>query len=436
MKQVTPLMFFLCLLFFGNVIAQQEKGIQGSENWLNFWTEFKPVATDHGEPTQILVGNISKDTKLYKKEIYLLLGDIFVTDSSTLTIEPGTIILADYKTKASLTITNGATIIAEGTQTDPIVFTSNRDINKKGDWGGIFILGDAPVTKIGTQSGLDFGLKTSSIENTKYGGENIESNSGIMRFVRIEYAGKRTKKHGYFNALTLAGVGNKTALENIMVSNSAGNSFYVAGGDVNLEKLVSFQSSGNDFKFDLGAHATITNSLAVRSPYVSEPGGASSIYITSHNKDTNVAIEKSKTIVDAQNLTLLNLSKTLEDDIDVGLVREAVYIDKNASLTMAKSVLSGFNPAVILDNSIQVNHENLKQIKFSKMYFNKCRGNIFTEGVTNNEDLENWYGNQSFFNVYSKGSDSETFIDPNNENRPDFRLRINKIIALEEMDRG
>ena len=70
------------------------------------------------------------------------------------------------------------------------------------------------------------------------------------------------------------------------------------------------------------------------------------------------------------------------------------------------------------------------------MYFNKCRGNIFTEDVSNNEDLENWYGNQSFFNVYSKGSDRETFIDPNNQDRPDFRLRINKIIALEEMDRG
>lgn len=436
MKQITPLIFVLCLLLFGDLVAQQEKGIQGSENWLNFWTEFKPVDTDHGAPTQILTGNISKDTKLYKKEIYLLLGDVFVTDSSALSIEPGTVILADYKSKASLTITKGATIIAEGTQTDPIIFTSNRDVNKKGDWGGIFILGDAPVNKIGVQWGLDFGLKPTSIENTIYGGNNVESSSGVMRFVRIEYAGKRTKEHGYFNSLTLAGVGNKTTFENIMISHSAGNSFYVLGGNVNLKKLVSFRASGNDFKFDLGTHASIINSLAVRSPYVSGPGGASSMYITSHSNTNEVDIEKGKTTVDAQNLTLLNLSKTLEDDIDVGLVKEAVYIDKDASLTMDKSVISGFNPAVILDSDIPVNYENLKHIKFSKMYFNKCRGNIFTEDVSNNEDLENWYGNQSFFNVYSKGSDRETFIDPNNQDRPDFRLRINKIIALEEMDRG
>jgi len=436
MKQITPYFFVVCLLLFGDLLAQQEKGIQGSENWLNFWTEFKPVTTNHGAPTQILAGNISKDIKLYKKEVYLLLGDVFVTDSTTITIEPGTVILADYKTKASLTITKNATIIAEGTQTDPIVFTSNRDVHKKGDWGGIFILGDAPVNKIGEQWALDFGLNTSVEENTIYGGTNSESNSGIMSFVRIEYAGKRTREYGYFNSITLAGVGSKTVLENIMVSHSAGNSFYVLGGNVDLKKLVSFRSSGNDFKFDYGAYAYITNSLAVRSPYVSGPGGASSIYITSSKDDTEVAIEKNRTTVYAKNLTLLNLSKTLEDDINVGLVKEAVYIDKFASLVMNKSVVSGFNPAVILDQDIHVSYENLKHIEFNKMYFNKCRGNIFTENVSNNEDLENWYGNRSFFNVYSKGSDSETFIDPNNQDRPDFRLRINKIIASEEMDEG
>lgn len=436
MKQITPLILVLSLLLFGDLFAQQEKGIQGSENWLNFWTEFKPVDTDYGEPTQILIGNISKDTKLYKKEIYLLLGDVFVTDSSTLSIEPGTLILADYKTKASLTITKGATIIAEGTQTDPIVFTTNRDVNKKGNWGGIFILGDAPVTSTGDELNLNFGLKASSDKNTLYGGNTKESSSGIMRFVRIEYAGKRTKEHGYFNSLTLAGVGNYTILENIMVSYSAGNSFYVLGGNVILEKLVSFRSSGNDFKFDSGTYAYITNSLAVRSPYVSGPGVASSIYISSHSDATEASLEEDRTTVNALNLTLLNLSKTLDDDINIGLVKEAIYIGKNASLTMGKTVISGFNPAVILDNSIRVNNENLKQIKFNEMYFNKCRGNIFTKGVSNNEDLENWYGNQSFFNVYSKGSDRETFIDPNNQDRPDFRLRINKIIASEERDKG
>ena len=68
------------------------------------------------------------------------------------------------------------------------------------------------------------------------------------------------------------------------------------------------------------------------------------------------------------------------------------------------------------------------------MYFNNCNGNIFIENNSNNEDLENWYGNAAFFNVYSKSENAETFIDMKNDKRPDYRLRINKIIASNEVD--
>ena len=92
-------------------------------------------------------------------------------------------------------------------------------------------------------------------------------------------------------------------------------------------------------------------------------------------------------------------------------------------------MISGFNPAVIFESTIGINQENLEKIQFSEMYFNNCKGNIFVENNSNNDDLENWYGNTAFFNVYSKSSNSETFIDLNNPRRPDYRLKINKIIA-------
>src|SRR5690606_5810280 len=208
-----------CLfLLMGNMFAQQEKGIIGTNNWLNNWTEFRPSQVDYGEPTQILTGNITKDTKLTKRNTYLVLGSVFVTDSTTLTIEPGTVIIGDFKTNASLTIPKGSKIIADGMETDPIVFTSNRSVKKEGDWGGIFILGDAPINKYGNGSTLNYGLRPTSFEHISYGGTNATSNSGILRYVRIEYAGKRTKDFGYFNGLTLAGVGNQTIIENVMVS--------------------------------------------------------------------------------------------------------------------------------------------------------------------------------------------------------------------------
>ncbi|WP_431134089.1 hypothetical protein [Psychroserpens mesophilus] len=431
MKKITQiaLLFFLV---YSNVCAQQEKGIIGYDNWLNPWTEFKPNKIDYVQPTQILSGNITRDTKLYKGDTYLLLGDVFVTDSTTLTIEPGTIILGDFKTKGSLTITNGSKLIANGTHTDPIVFTSGRSLKKPGDWGGLFILGDAPTNKFGNEDALNYGLATSNSKAISYGGENIDSNSGILKYVRIEFAGKRTKDYGYFNGLTLAGVGQQTIIENVMVSYCEGNSFSVLGGNVNLEKLVSYKSSINDYEFNYGAQCKISNSLAVRSPYASGAEVSRCINAIAYDKEENVDLSKHQTNIQAENLTLLNLSNDLNYDIKIGLVNEAIYIGENTTFTIDKSVISGFNPAVILDNKISINSENLDKIGFTRTYFNNCKGNIFIKNNSNNEDLENWYGNRAFNNVYSKGPDSETFIDAKDSKRPDFRLRINRIFAAND----
>ncbi|MBL4662545.1 MAG: hypothetical protein JKY22_03055 [Flavobacteriaceae bacterium] len=415
---------FLCLF------SQQEKGIYGNENWLNIWTEFNSSAKQYPEPTQILSGTITKDTKLFKKETYLLLGNVFVTDSTTLSIEAGTVILADYKSKASLFISDGSKIIAEGTQTDPIVFSSNRDVKKKGDWGGIFILGSAPVNKIGEKwELLDYGIKVPSSKTMSYGGDDVKNNSGILKYVRIEYAGKRTKDFGNFNGLTLAAVGDETVIENVMVSYCEGNSFYVLGGNTILFQLVSFRSKRNDFVFNYGAQSLLTNSLVVKSPYHTASGAASSIYLASYDEKEDVDSTKKGTYLVAENLTLMVLSNNLEADMKVGLVHEAMYVKEGASFSIAKSVFSGYKPAVNLNNRIWINDENLHKMRFTNMYFNNCKGNIFSENVPNNEDLENWYGNSAFDNVYSYGSDSETFIDVKNLDNPDFRLRINKIIA-------
>jgi hypothetical protein len=429
----TTLIAIIALIMCGNMFAQQEKGIKGYNNWLNPWTEFKPNNIDYGKPTQILSGNINKNTKLFKRDVYLLLGDVFVTDSTTLTIEPGTVIIGDFKTKGSLTISNGSIIIAEGTSTDPIIFTSSRSIKKPGDWGGLFVLGGAPTNSFGGESALNYGLKSSDSKTLTYGGNNPDSNSGVLKYVRIEFAGKRTKDYGYFNALTLAGVGQQTIVENIMVSYCEGDSFNIMGGKLILDQMVSYKSSGNDYKFNNGSQVWIANSLAVRSPYVSGSDISRCIYVSDYDVKDDTDFNKEQTFIAAANLTLINLSSDLEYDVKLGLVNEAIYIGADASFSLDTSVISGFNPAVILDENININQESLSKLKFSRTYFNNCKGNIFRNGFSNNADLENWYGSRSFDNVYSKGPDSETFIDANNKSRPDFRLRINRIIASNDL---
>ncbi len=419
---------FLLLFLLGvcSVNAQQEKGIKGSTSWLNNWTEFKPNKKDYGEASQILAGNITENTRLYKKNVYLLQGDVYVSNKAVLTIEPGTIILADAGTGATLIITKGATIMADGLETDPIVFTSNKVMKKAGDWGGIIVLGDAPSNKLGNISSVNFELDNIS---SIYGGNNSNSNSGILRYVRIEFAGKKTKNFGNFNALLLAGVGNKTILDNIMVSYCLGNAFEINGGEVNLNKLVSFKTNSIDYKFNFGTQSKIDNSLAIRNSYVSSSNGSKCLSVLSYDTKSQVDFSKKHTSVIATNITFVNDSDKLNQDIQKGLIKEAVYVGENASLDFRRGVISGFNPAVLLDEKIEITAKNLNNIKFQDMFFNLCNGNIFTKNNPNNEDLENWYGNSVFFNVYSQSNNTETFVDFYNEKRPDFRLRLGKITA-------
>lgn len=423
-QMLAVLLFVVC-----EINAQQEKGITGFNSWLNNWTEFKPNKVDYDEVSQILTGNISSDTKLSKKNVYLLQGNVYVTNNATLTIEPGTVIMGDSESKAALIVTKGASIVANGLETDPIVFTSNKALRKAGDWGGIIILGDAPTNKFGGVSSVNFDTDANL---SSYGGNNPASNSGILKFVRIEFAGAKIKGGDNFNALLLAGVGNKTVLENIMVSYSASDSFEILGGDLNLTKLISFKSSNDDFKFNYGTQCRIENSLAIRASYLTSSAGSRCMNVLSYNKKEEVDFTKKHTFVTARNLTLVNNSQNVKADIESGLIKEGVYIAENASIDFKKSVISGFNPAILLDDAININDENLKKIKLEQMYFNLCKGNIFVENISNNEDLESWYGNAAFSNVYSKAENSETFIDYMNEKRPDFRLRIGGITVSNE----
>ncbi|PQV49047.1 hypothetical protein CLV33_104255 [Jejuia pallidilutea] len=430
MKKITQLILGF-LLASGCCFAQQEKGIVGDTNWLNNWTEFKPNEIDYGEPTQILTGNISEDTTLKKGEVYLLLGSVFVTNDATLTIEPGTVILGDYNSKGSLTISRGAKIMAQGYQTDPIIFSSNKSVKRAGDWGGLVILGDAPINRFGSGSIASYypNLNPADYTYTNYGGENTSGFSGVLQYVRIEYAGKRISQDTYFNGLFLACVGESTKIDHVMISHSGEDGFEVWGGNISLNNLVSYRSRGTDYKFNYGSTSQIFNSLALRSPYASNGSGVRCLEVRSYNKKEESDFSKNKTLIEASNLTFLTDSDDLKSAIEMNLVHEAIYVGENTELNMLKSVVSGFNPAVILDQQIQVNQKSLENIAFTEMYFNNCNGNIFVENNSNNEDLENWYGNRAFFNVYSKSNNTETFISANNYKRPDFRLRINKIIA-------
>src|SRR5690606_14445225 len=165
-------------------------------------------------------GEITSNTTWTSDKIYVLKGFVFVSNGATLTIEAGTIIKGDKATKGTLTITRGSKINAIGTVEKPIVFTSALAAGARahGDWGGLIILGTAPVNQ-GADVKIEGGLAGPSGKDEKnyiyYGGTDAADNSGTLKYVRIEFGGIPFSPDNEINGLTLGGVGSGTTLDYI-----------------------------------------------------------------------------------------------------------------------------------------------------------------------------------------------------------------------------
>lgn len=405
------------------VNAQQPKGIVGASNWMNKWTNFKPAIIEYNEATNILAGTIDKDTKLYKRNTYQLVGVVYLTNNAVLTIEPGTVIRGDDKTCGTLVITNGSKIMAEGQETDPIIFTSNKNVTerKPGDWGGIIILGKAPINKMGGISFLDFNLDP--VVN-HYGGQEPDDNSGILKYVRIEYSGRKLNALKEINGLSLAGVGRKTKLEYIQVSYSNDDSFESYGGDVIMNNLVSYRATDDDFDFTQGVQCTINNSIAIRHPFSSDISGSRCFEVDSYDKIESTDTSKKLTKVTANNVTLVNMEESNQ-----GLVREAAHIGDNCYFTLNNSVISGFAPFIILQNKIGDGIVNLEKIKLNGLIINSCQGGIVSENSTFDAGIKNWYQNPVFGLEYKNLKNIALFTEPNIKANPDFRINTNNTLA-------
>lgn len=210
---------------------------------------------------ETLSGNITSNKTLTSDRVWILKGYVYVNNNATLTVEPGTVIKGDLSDKGALIIERGSKLIANGTATSPIVFTSGVAAGSRapGDWGGVVLLGKATVNK-GTDVLIEGGI------NKNYGGTTDNDNSGSLRYVRIEYAGISAFQNSEINGLTLGGVGNGTVLENIQVSYSNDDAYEFFGGTVNAKNLIAFATADDDFDFDFGYRGSIQFGVALRNP--------------------------------------------------------------------------------------------------------------------------------------------------------------------------
>ena len=218
--------------------------------------------------TKILTGNIDKVVELPKGK-YTLKGYVFVTDRATLRFAAGSVIVSDSIQKGALIVERNSRLFAEGTATEPIVFTSGKSAGTRapGDWGGIVLLGNAPTNRI-TEPIIEGGI------NSGYGGSVVADNSGILKYVRIEFAGIAADPNSEINGLTCGGVGSGTTLENIQVSYGNDDAYEFFGGTVNPKNLIAFATADDDFDFDFGFTGRLQFGISLRDPQFVDGGDA------------------------------------------------------------------------------------------------------------------------------------------------------------------
>jgi hypothetical protein len=216
-----------------------------------------------------LTGNINTTTTLTADKVWTLKGYVYVTDGAKLIIQPGTTIISDISEKGALCIERGAQIIAEGTSAKPIVFTSGKAVGERtpGDWGGIVILGRAKTNRT-SEPTIEGGI------GRAFGGTNDFDNSGVLKYVRIEYAGIAAMPNSEINALTLGGVGSGTIIENVQTIYANDDAFEFFGGTVSPKNLYAYATADDDFDFDFGYTGTITNGVAKRDAQFVDSGDA------------------------------------------------------------------------------------------------------------------------------------------------------------------
>lgn len=336
MKNIHKLLFIAAIALGTTSCGQLENDFQ----------EPAPIAS---RESVVVRGAITSNTTWTADKKYLLNGFVYVEAGVTLTIQPGTIIKGDLPTKGTLIIKPGAKILAEGTEDQPIVFTSNQAIGqrKPGDWGGLILLGKAKVNK---------NPITIEGENvTTFGGDNDNDNSGILKYVRIEFAGVAFETDKEINGLTLGGVGNGTKIDYVQISHSGDDAFEWFGGAVNAKHLIAYRTLDDDFDTDNGFSGKVQYAVSLRDPLVADQCSCSDSNGFESDNDGSGSTALPQTSAKFANISLYIASGAVDKKY-----RSAFRIRRNSALSIYNTVVNGAYPKAGLELEGTASQDNFK----------------------------------------------------------------------------
>lgn len=367
--------------------------------WTNGWTNFDPQNTVYSKPTTVYVNAaITTNTTWDANVMYVLQGLIYVKNGATLTIPPGTIIEGDHTyTGSALVITKGSRIFANGTAAKPIVFTSDvaAGSRNKGDWGGVILLGKSNFNINGGVNNIE-GITATS--DTQYGGGTTpdeNDNSGVLRYVRIEFPGYVYAPNNEINGLTLGAVGKGTVIDYVQVSHSNDDSFEWFGGSVDCKHLVAFRGLDDDFDTDNGYNGKVQFGLGIRDPHVSDdPAISTSEGFESDNNATGSAVNPYTSAI-FTNFTMIG-PMYRKDQANAGSFatgyKRGARIRRASQLKILNSVFMDYNEGVHVDGNASETAALNGTLKFAN---NILAGTVTTSKVTQ----VNATGNNASFNI-------------------------------------
>ncbi len=278
-----------------------------------------------------------------------------INKTATLTIEAGTVILGKKGTPGgALIIQRGSKLIANGTATAPIVFTSDQAPGNRtpGDWAGVVLCGQADNNiKASTSTGVD---KVEELEGGygayHGGGANFKNddNSGSLKYVRIEYAGYPINPNQEINGLTFGSVGSGTTIDYVQVTYANDDSYEWFGGSVNCKHLIALKGIDDDFDTDNGFSGQVQFGLGIRAASIADQSGSNGFEC---DNDAQGSANTPFTSAVFSNMTIIGGKATSGTTIDIQF-QNGAQIRRNAKQKHYNSIITAYPNGLYIDNAL------------------------------------------------------------------------------------
>lgn len=385
-------------------------------------------SNDSTTENTILEGKISSDRTLKSKYVYTIRGIVYVTNGAKLTIEPGTILQGESKSKGALVITRGSQIIADGTKDKPIVFTSDASSPKRGDWGGVVICGKAP-TNASFNGVQGVGQVEGGVNNGEglglYGGTDASDNSGILHYVRIEYAGYAYLPDNELNGLTLAGVGTGTKIDYLEIYKANDDAVECFGGTANMTHTIFVSTLDDDFDTDNGWSGHVQWGIVMRDSAVADISKSESF---ESDNDANGSDLTPQTMGVYSNITVIGPRETTSN-IGNTLFLAGAQVRRNSSISIFNSVIMGYPKGLLIDASKGTPTDN--NIVANTLFFQNniiagcAEPVVYSASSTaptgwTSADALDWVNTAAFNNSILATNDAVMLTAPYNYSNPDF----------------